>query len=203
MSWLKIDNRYFEAEQWLTVGPIAQSLHLGAMAYCDRQLNGGRLPKAMVSRVSTAVRVEEAEAAVSLLLEHGLWVDHLDAYLIPEHAKVCMSAEEQEARREQWNLRSRRKRLHDLGDHSICTSHCKEKSRRDTQRESHPNDTTGPDATGTDPTGPDPTEGEGRVQEEGPALHPYLDDGSGASCETCGLPEAHDRHVRVVLAASA
>ena len=212
MTWIKVHNSYLEDPIWMTAGPDSFMLHMAAMCWCDRQFTDGRVPKAQTRFLCPALTTpRRVNAAVRALLEHELWTDDLTDYVINNYLDHGLPAEEKRATQKKWAEDKRRRRWHNNGVHDLCDSAiCRgaaamsaSDSGLDSDAESEDLYPTLHDPTRHDPTGPDPTGGEGRVQEEGPMPHLYVDDGSGASCDSCGLPEANGRHLREVSGASA
>lgn len=119
MGWIKLDDGFLDHPKFLRAGPLAGYLHIAAMAWCNRNLTDGVIPRVQPARlvawhtandclnVDVVGRIADHEEAVSWsvlverLLETGLWVEREDGdYEVHGYLEWQTSAEEIRAKRE-------------------------------------------------------------------------------------------------------
>jgi len=93
MAWIKVDDSFYDNDKMLAAGTIGRDLYWHGMAYCNRNLTDGLIPKgraqSLVDFTGTAVLVGPggvdgqgcAPIAVERLLEADLW--HEDGHDCP------------------------------------------------------------------------------------------------------------------------
>lgn len=120
MTYIKLEQAHTDDERWLEAGAEAFALHVAALVYCDRQLLDGRISRQMALRVSLAVPPERAMDAVDTLVRCGFWTEVATGYLINKYDEHAFPAEQIERTRKRWSDDKKRRRQHDVGDHSLC-----------------------------------------------------------------------------------
>jgi hypothetical protein len=98
VTWVRVDDGFFEHPKTVAAGDAAAYLFLAGLGYCNRRLTDGRIPKAMVPRLTTARRWP---ALAARLVEVGYWEDHGDCYQSHDYLEWNDSRAEVEAKREQ------------------------------------------------------------------------------------------------------
>jgi hypothetical protein len=96
MAWIKVDDSFYDNDKMLAAGTIGRDMYWHGMAYCNRNLTDGLIPKgralALVGFTGTAVLVgmggvdgqDCAPVAIERLLDADLW--HEDGHDCP----TCM-----------------------------------------------------------------------------------------------------------------
>lgn len=127
MSWIKLDDGFLDHPKFLRAGPLAGYLHIAALAWCNRNLTDGVIPRVQPARlvawhtandclnVDVVGRVADYEEAVSWgvlvsrLLETGLWVERPDGdYEVHDYLEWQTSAEDIRAKRDGLSDKRRR-----------------------------------------------------------------------------------------------
>lgn len=127
MSWIKLDDGFLDHPKFLRAGPLAGYLHIAAMAWCNRNLTDGVIPRAQPARlvawhtandcldVDVVGRIADYEEAIAWgvlverLLETGLWVERDDGdYEVHGYLEWQTSAEEIRAKRDGLSDKRRR-----------------------------------------------------------------------------------------------
>lgn len=132
MTWVKLDDQFPDHPKIDQAGPLAGWLYVCGLAYCNRQLTDGFIPKATMPRLSTVPAPAKHAAA---LVAAGLWDAVEGGWQVHDYLDFQPSREKVLAERAAATERQRRSR----------------KSRRDTAvtsgdgtRESHDPDPTRP-----------------------------------------------------------
>jgi hypothetical protein len=98
MTWANVDDLFPEHPKVLAAGGDAAWLYICGLCFTNRNLTEGRIPKAVVPRLSD--RKAPARLA-QRLVEVGLWHEDRDAYVIHDWEKYNEGAEAVKARKEQ------------------------------------------------------------------------------------------------------
>ena len=124
MPWVKLDDHFPDHRKLAELGdyaPVCGWLYVCGLAYCNRQLTDGRIPKVHVHRLASFrhLSIETAcvgpknapiaamgddldiEDLAEMLVDVGLWEDGDDAYLVHDYGEFQFSRVEVEAMREQ------------------------------------------------------------------------------------------------------
>lgn len=147
MPWVRLDDQFPDHPKIDQAGPLAGWLFVCGLAYCNRQLTDGFIPKATMPRLSTVPNPAKVARA---LVDAGLW-DAVDGgwqvhdYLDFQPSRDKVLAERAAATARQQKRRSRR-------DTAVTPP--------EPRRESHDPDPTRPTPLTSDPslttsTGPD------------------------------------------------
>lgn len=198
MSYIKVEARTLGAEYWLRLSPAAFTVHVWALSYCNEQATDGRIGSTAAERLNCPVRPAEIPGAWCELVDAGLWVETDDGYVCPDFLAYGLPADEQSETRDRWAFDKRRQRLHNIGNHSLCTR-CRAMS--DSDNSDINRNIVRPKSD--DPTRPDPTRplrgsgsGSGSAADSAKAasalpieLHPYTG-------ECCTLPETNRHHIK-------
>ena len=76
MSWLKIDDGFFEHEKIEELSHAAFRLHVGGLCLCARLLTDGRVSESNLRKVATAGRISSVKKYVEELVAARLWSAH-------------------------------------------------------------------------------------------------------------------------------
>jgi hypothetical protein len=118
MSWVKIDDSFFDDDRIEDLGADALAVHLSALASCARRASDGRLP---IRELRRLYPVGDIDAAVVRLTTAKLWQPiGDDAFELVDWFEHVLSREEIEARRKYSRATSERYRRCRAGDHSLC-----------------------------------------------------------------------------------
>lgn len=131
MTWTKLGDEFSDSAAPLS--DAAFRTHVEALGWSNRRLLDLLIPKTQLKRFA---ETRDPDGAVKELVDTGWWQDVGDSWFVgcyfPEWQRDKVQVEH---RREQEAIRQRRKRRHDLDDHSLClpTSKCRggDLSRRD------------------------------------------------------------------------
>ena len=155
--YIKFEHRSLGEPRWLDATPEAFTLHVYALDWCQEQASDGSIPDKVARRLSCPVDPLVIPAAWDALVALGAWVRDDDAYSCPDFLAHGIASEEQDATRAKWSADKRRRRLHAVGLHTLCTPRsCPVISSTSGQGEASPSvhhETSGrPDQTRPDPT---------------------------------------------------
>lgn len=98
MAWVYLDDGFSENRKVLAVGGDAAWLFVCGLCFCNRTLTDGRIPKAMVPRLSDRKYPKQLAAQ---LVGVGLWHDRGDHYEVHDYGDYQPTAEVVRAKREQ------------------------------------------------------------------------------------------------------
>lgn len=107
MTWVKVDDLITEHEKCVGLSANAWCLWLHGITYCSRNLTDGKIPKAMLARLSG---VSKPSAAASELVAAGLWDDSDGAFWVHDYLEHQRSREQVEAERAAAAERQRKAR---------------------------------------------------------------------------------------------
>jgi hypothetical protein len=94
MAWVKLDDHFPEHPKVAELGdeaPLCGWLYVCGLAWCNRHLTDGRIPKAMVPRLATFRGLQVSEMSIYTeelarkLVDAGLWEDAGDAYQVHDY----------------------------------------------------------------------------------------------------------------------
>ena len=202
MGYVKFDARRLDEPHWIEAGPAAFTIHVWALSYCNEQATDGRIPIKRAHRLVCPVEPADIPDAFAQLIDLGVWrVDGVD-YVCDAFLLHGLAADEQQRTRAKWALDKKRRHLHSVGNHELCTPNSKcSVARAQVESTSGNKPTSQMESNGIhrwksgrlDQTRPDPTpKGEGRVAAR--------DRGEGGSaeaapptrvvgfCDVCALP---------------
>lgn len=97
MTWANVDDLFPEHPKVLAAGGDAAWLYICGLCFTNRNLTEGRIPKAVVPRISDR---KGPMRLAKVLVDVGLWHDHGDHFAIHDWQKYNESAEEVKARKE-------------------------------------------------------------------------------------------------------
>lgn len=111
MSWVKIDDAFLDHPKFLGVGPVAGFLALCAVAWSNRNLTDGFIPRRQVARLANLEGIVDetngptgdyihADDLAAALIEAGLWLPAEGGYQIHDYLEHQQSANTIRARRE-------------------------------------------------------------------------------------------------------
>ena len=161
MSYIKFEQRHLGDARWLDASPAAFVVHVWALDYCNSQATDGVIPIKVAHRLNCPVEPTEIPDAFKSLIELDVWRLEDDKYVCDGFLSHGIAAAEQERTRDKWAADKRRRRLHDVGNHDLCTSKSKCVAVKDVHQSTSGNTESPPVDKWT--TRPDPTpKGEGR-----------------------------------------
>ncbi|MBE3589986.1 MAG: hypothetical protein IMW98_08510 [Firmicutes bacterium] len=133
MAWVKIDDHFDEHPKLARVGPVGWGVWLAGLAYCNRNLTDGFIPRSVAAtlacfevvdsegRVWSLARTsgmvgEDVDSTwvIELLVDAGLWEEVPGGYRVHDYldyqpSKEQVISEREAARRRMANVRARRK----------------------------------------------------------------------------------------------
>lgn len=129
MPWVRIDDHFNEHPKHARVGPLAWGVWLAGLAYCNRNLTDGFIPRS-VAMTLACFEVVDSEGRVwklartsgmvgedvdmgwviQLLVDAGLWEEVPGGYRVHDYHDYQPSREEVEAEREAARARMQRRR---------------------------------------------------------------------------------------------
>src|SRR4051794_23470403 len=119
----------FSREAW-PLSDAAWRLHVEALIYSNGFLLDLMIPKVDVRRFGK----NDDAATIEELVAAGWWQDVGDAWWIGcRHSEWQLERAVIEKRRAEATKRKRRSRLHQAGDHSLCTNNCSSVTRDETR----------------------------------------------------------------------
>lgn len=120
MPWVRLDDQFPDHRKLAELGdyaPLCGWLYVCGLAFCNRQLTDGRIPKAHVHRLASFRHVSieygavkdlaafcdevTAENLADMLVGAGLWEDTEDAYIVHDYHDYQPSRAEAEATRQE------------------------------------------------------------------------------------------------------
>ena len=124
MPWVKIDDHFDEHHKFQKAGPLAAALWLAGLAYCNRNLTDGRIPRSKANTlwswtwfdepndegqarevtlgISSGYAGEDitSEYVIQRLVDAGLWDDHGTHFMVHDYHEYQASKEQVVAERE-------------------------------------------------------------------------------------------------------
>lgn len=91
MTWLKLNDQFFDHPVTLRAGEKATLLHLQGLAYCSRHLTDGKIPREALPGLTKVARPREL---ARVLVDVGLWVERKTSYEIRNYLVDQRSAKE-------------------------------------------------------------------------------------------------------------
>ncbi len=91
MTWIKLDDQFFDHPVTLRAGEKATLLHLQGLAYCSRHLTDGKIPREALPGLTKVARPREL---ARVLVDVGLWVERKNSYEIRNYLVDQRSAKE-------------------------------------------------------------------------------------------------------------
>jgi hypothetical protein len=116
MTWVKLDDHIDEHPKTELAGPEAMWLFVCGLAYCNRTLTDGDIPKARLRKMTTAKR---PEALAQRLVDAGLWHDRGEHWEVHDFADYQPSRAKVETEREAAKERQRKSRESRAGRHGV------------------------------------------------------------------------------------
>lgn len=120
MSWVKLDDQFPTHPKIITVGGDAAWLHVCALCYCGQHLTDGKVPRAMLDRLSDRKNVAGLTAR---LLNAGVWIDRGDEIELHGYLDYNPSREQVLAEREKRSKAGVKGAAKRWGSSSHGTSH--------------------------------------------------------------------------------
>jgi hypothetical protein len=111
MGWIRISDDYYDHAKFAEVGPLGIAVWLAGLAYCNRNLTDGFIPRATANRLifidglgiyTSNFSGEDAtvEDGIKELVASGLWVEVPGGYQVHDYLDYQPSADEIKAKRE-------------------------------------------------------------------------------------------------------
>ena len=124
MTWVRLADDFYDHPKVLAAGPVAAYVWACGLAYANRYLTDGYLPRAAVRRLAD---VEDPYRLAQRLVDVGLWVPADDGWQIHDFAEYQPSSDsvraERDANRERMRTwRERQKSGRDSGDGNSVTN---------------------------------------------------------------------------------
>ncbi len=105
MTWIKLDDQFFDHPVTLRAGEKAALLHLQGLAYCSRHLTDGKIPREALPGLTKAARPREL---ARVLVDVGLWVERKNLYEIRNYLVDQRGAKEVVTERKKGRERVRK-----------------------------------------------------------------------------------------------
>lgn len=114
MTWIKLDDSVTEHPKCVGLSPAAWTLWLHGLTYCSRNLTDGRIPAAMLPRLSA---VPNPAKAADALVDAGLWHKtdsgwEVHDYLEHQRSGADVEADRAAARNRKQASRARQRERH-------------------------------------------------------------------------------------------
>jgi hypothetical protein len=106
-TWLKIDDTMVENPKFVDLSPFAWTLWIHGVSYCSRNLTDGRIPQAMLPRLTS---ITDPSRAAAELVDAELWHATEDGYEVHDYLEHQRSRADVEADRAKATERQRRSR---------------------------------------------------------------------------------------------
>lgn len=103
MTWVKIDDGFYQHPKLVRAGPVGMALQIAALCYCNRNLTDGYLPEEAVPLL-----IAGGMEVVPKMLELGLWGEVVGGYRVHDYLEYQPSREQVEAARKANAERVRR-----------------------------------------------------------------------------------------------
>lgn len=116
MTWVRLDDDFFERPAVLTLAHDQKVLFLALLAYSNRQLTDGHLSTASVRYVAGAQGIAALEGAASALVSAGLWRPAAHGWEIVDYFETQPSREEVLERRAKVASRVQKHRMQRPGN---------------------------------------------------------------------------------------
>jgi hypothetical protein len=129
MGWIRISDDNYDHAKFAEVGPIGVAVWLAGLAYCNRNLTDGFIPRTAANRLICVDGLgiftgnfsgEDAtvEDGIQELVESGLWIKVPRGYRVHDYLDYQPSGDEVRAKRERNAFRQAqfRRRKHEQGE---------------------------------------------------------------------------------------
>lgn len=91
MTWVRLDDQFPEHPKVIGAGASATWLYVAGLCYCSRQLTDGRIPKAVVPRLT---ELRKPYDLAEKLVVVGLWREEPGCYVVHDYLEHQRSADE-------------------------------------------------------------------------------------------------------------
>ena len=101
--WVRVDDQFPDHIKLATLGramPLCGWLYVCGLAFCNRQLTDGRIPKLKVHSLTSFKGLANVETLATLLVRSGLWEEQEHDYLVHDYLDYQLSRAEVLAERE-------------------------------------------------------------------------------------------------------
>lgn len=120
MTWVKIDDRFYDNPKNRTLGPAGRDLFIAGLTYCAKGLTDGDIPKADVPLI--LAQAQAKRSTVEKLLDAGRWLDmgdHLEVaeYLTYQPSKAKVLADRERERKKKQRQRAEADDFGPVPDH--------------------------------------------------------------------------------------
>lgn len=109
MAWVKIDDQFYDHPKFAETGALGIALWACGLAYCNKHLTDGRIPRGQVGRFCD-LEGADPHAVAARLVNAGLWDDDGTAYWVHDYHDHQPSADtikaKREKERERWQRRN-------------------------------------------------------------------------------------------------
>lgn len=123
MTWVKLDDNALDDPRLLNLARGEVLMALEGLAYSNRYLLDGRLPREALRKITTE---PDLEAAAAHLVAAGIWKATDEGWqilwLLDDQPKATVVEEERKAARGRSQRHRERERKHRNGDHTLCDS---------------------------------------------------------------------------------
>jgi hypothetical protein len=110
MGWVRVSDDFYDHERFADVGPLGMSVWLVGLAYCNRNLTDGRIPRAAAYRLLHFGGIGILEGnygghdasiqdGIAELVEAGLWIEDRRGYNVRDYLDYQPSRDQVEEKR--------------------------------------------------------------------------------------------------------
>ena len=111
MGWVRVSDDFYDHERFGEVGPLGIAVWLIGLAYCNRNLTNGKIPRAAAHRLlfidglgiytgTMSGRDAEVTDGIDELVHAGLWIAEAKNYTVRDYLDYQPSADEVKDQRE-------------------------------------------------------------------------------------------------------
>lgn len=111
MGWVRISDDFYDHDRFSEVGALGIAVWLVGLAYCNRNLTNGKIPRVAANRLlfieglgiytgTMSGRDAEVTDGIAELVDAGLWLDEGKFYTVRDYLDYQPSADEVKDQRE-------------------------------------------------------------------------------------------------------
>lgn len=116
MGWVRVSDDFYDHDRFAEIGPLGIAVWITGLAYCNRNLTDGRIPKRAAQRLmhiegigvyegTYSGRDAEVSDGIAELVDAELWLDRGRDYLVRDYLDYQPSRDEVEEQRRKNAIR--------------------------------------------------------------------------------------------------